>query len=197
MNIIAQTAYNSLDSFPMLAVFFFVLAGIFMGKGGLSGQLIGLADMMIGPTYRRSGHGHGYRLYLLRGHFRFRHRHLRRHRHDHHSRHGGARLFQGLLRGHRRLLQRHRRHDSAQQSLCSLWRYYQRVHRQTFCKRHYARHHHLRAALRDGVVDFQKERLEGGRQGPYLGRNRPCRLGSQMGPHGACHHSGRDLRRAS
>ncbi len=52
MNIIAQTAYNSLDSFPMLAVFFFVLAGIFMGKGGLSGQLIGLADMMIG---RRTG----------------------------------------------------------------------------------------------------------------------------------------------
>lgn len=52
MNIIAQTAYNSLDSFPMLAVFFFVLAGIFMGKGGLSGQLIGLADMMLG---RRTG----------------------------------------------------------------------------------------------------------------------------------------------
>ena len=52
LNIIAQTAYNSLDSFPMLAVFFFVLAGIFMGKGGLSGQLIGLADMMIG---RRTG----------------------------------------------------------------------------------------------------------------------------------------------
>ena len=52
MNIIAQTAYNSLDSFPMLAVYFFVLAGIFMGKGGLSGQLIGLADMMIG---RRTG----------------------------------------------------------------------------------------------------------------------------------------------
>ena len=52
MNIIAQTAYNSLDSFPMLAVYFFVLAGIFMGKGGLSGQLIGLADMMLG---RRTG----------------------------------------------------------------------------------------------------------------------------------------------
>ena len=52
LNIIAQTAYNSLDSFPILAVFFFVLAGIFMGKGGLSGQLIGLADMMIG---RRTG----------------------------------------------------------------------------------------------------------------------------------------------
>ncbi|MBR3881587.1 MAG: TRAP transporter large permease subunit [Mailhella sp.] len=48
MNILAQTAYNSLDSFPMLAVFFFVLAGIFMGKGGLSAQLIGLADMMLG-----------------------------------------------------------------------------------------------------------------------------------------------------
>ena len=52
MNIIAQTAYNSLDSFPMLAVYFFVLAGIFMGKGGLSSQLIGLADMLLG---RRTG----------------------------------------------------------------------------------------------------------------------------------------------
>ncbi len=52
LNILAQTAYTSLDSFPMLAVFFFVLAGIFMGKGGLSSQLIGLADMMLG---RRTG----------------------------------------------------------------------------------------------------------------------------------------------
>ncbi|MCQ2444131.1 MAG: TRAP transporter large permease subunit [Mailhella sp.] len=48
MTIVAQNTYNSLDSFPMLAVFFFVLAGIFMGKGGLSSQLIGLADMMLG-----------------------------------------------------------------------------------------------------------------------------------------------------
>lgn len=48
MNILAQTAYNALDSFPMLAVFFFVLAGIFMGMGGLSRQLINFADMLIG-----------------------------------------------------------------------------------------------------------------------------------------------------
>ena len=32
----------------MLAVFYFVLAGIFMGQGGLSSQLIGLADKLIG-----------------------------------------------------------------------------------------------------------------------------------------------------
>lgn len=48
LNVVGQTAYNALDSFPMLAVFFFVLAGIFMGKGGLSAQLIGLADLLIG-----------------------------------------------------------------------------------------------------------------------------------------------------
>lgn len=48
MNVIAQTAFNSLDSFPMLAVFFFILAGIFMGRGGLSDQLISLADQLIG-----------------------------------------------------------------------------------------------------------------------------------------------------
>ncbi len=48
LNVVGQTAYNALDSFPMLAVYFFILAGIFMGKGGLSAQLIGLADLLVG-----------------------------------------------------------------------------------------------------------------------------------------------------
>ncbi len=48
LNVVGQMSFNSLDSFPMLAVFYFVLAGIFMGQGGLSSQLIGLADKLIG-----------------------------------------------------------------------------------------------------------------------------------------------------
>ena len=48
MNVVAQTAFTSLDNFPMLAIFFFIAAGIFMGEGGLSGQLLDLADQLVG-----------------------------------------------------------------------------------------------------------------------------------------------------
>jgi C4-dicarboxylate transporter DctM subunit len=46
---IAQTAFTSIDSFPIMAIPFFIAAGIFMGAGGLSTRLLNLADELLGP----------------------------------------------------------------------------------------------------------------------------------------------------
>lgn len=48
---VAQTAYSSLNSFPFLAIFFFIAAGIMMGVGGISRQLFDLADELVGGMY--------------------------------------------------------------------------------------------------------------------------------------------------
>lgn len=47
-NVAAQQSFTSLDSFPMLAIFFFIAAGVFMGRGGLSADLFNLADKLMG-----------------------------------------------------------------------------------------------------------------------------------------------------
>ena len=44
----APTSFAALDSFPIMAIFFFVAAGVFMGCGGISRQLVDLADLMVG-----------------------------------------------------------------------------------------------------------------------------------------------------
>lgn len=48
INLIAQKAFTSLDSFPLLAIPFFILAGLLMGKGGISRRLLDLATAMVG-----------------------------------------------------------------------------------------------------------------------------------------------------
>jgi C4-dicarboxylate transporter DctM subunit len=45
---IAQKVFTSLDSFPIMAIPFFMLAGILMGKGGISKRLLNLAGSLIG-----------------------------------------------------------------------------------------------------------------------------------------------------
>lgn len=44
----AQTVYESLDSFALMAVPFFILAGNLMQTGGISRRLIGLANALVG-----------------------------------------------------------------------------------------------------------------------------------------------------
>lgn len=44
----AQIAFVSIDSFPIMAIPFFIAAGIFMGAGGLSERLLGVADKLVG-----------------------------------------------------------------------------------------------------------------------------------------------------
>jgi len=45
---ISQNAFAALDSFPLMAIPFFMLAGALMGYGGISKRLLALADSMVG-----------------------------------------------------------------------------------------------------------------------------------------------------
>ncbi|WP_026699597.1 TRAP transporter large permease [Salibacterium aidingense] len=48
VNTIVQNAFTSLDSFPLLAIPFFILAGSLMSSGGISRRLLDLANVLIG-----------------------------------------------------------------------------------------------------------------------------------------------------
>ena len=48
VNYLAQTLITSTDSFPLMAIPFFVLAGDLMGKGGISKRLLKVADAIFG-----------------------------------------------------------------------------------------------------------------------------------------------------
>jgi C4-dicarboxylate transporter DctM subunit len=48
--LVAQNAVAALDSFPLLALPFFVLAGNLMFYGGISRRLLNLADVMVGKV---------------------------------------------------------------------------------------------------------------------------------------------------
>lgn len=48
---VAQIAFTSIDSFPIMAIPFFIAAGVFMGAGGLSKRLLTLADELLGSLH--------------------------------------------------------------------------------------------------------------------------------------------------
>ena len=48
LNLIAQNCFTGLNSFTLLAIPFFILAGVIMGAGGIAKRLIDLADSIIG-----------------------------------------------------------------------------------------------------------------------------------------------------
>jgi tripartite ATP-independent transporter DctM subunit len=48
LNIFVQKMVTATDSYPLLAIPFFVLAGAIMNKAGITGRLLGLADAMAG-----------------------------------------------------------------------------------------------------------------------------------------------------
>lgn len=45
---IAQQAFTALDSFPIMAIPFFILAGVLMGRGGVSKRLLDFASSLVG-----------------------------------------------------------------------------------------------------------------------------------------------------
>lgn len=45
---LAQIAFTSIDSFPIMAIPFFIAAGVFMGAGGLSKRLLAVGDELVG-----------------------------------------------------------------------------------------------------------------------------------------------------
>ncbi len=47
----AQVAFTSIDAFPIMAIPFFIAAGVFMGAGGLSERLLSMADEMLGGLH--------------------------------------------------------------------------------------------------------------------------------------------------
>jgi tripartite ATP-independent transporter DctM subunit len=48
--IIAQRMAGGIDSFPLLAIPFFILAGVLMGEGGMARRLIDFAHSIVGPV---------------------------------------------------------------------------------------------------------------------------------------------------
>lgn len=44
----AQKSFTALDSFPLMAIPFFILAGVLMGKGGVSKRLLDFANSLVG-----------------------------------------------------------------------------------------------------------------------------------------------------
>lgn len=51
----AQVTFTSIDNFPIMAIPFFIAAGVFMGAGGLSHRLLSLADEIVGGLYGGMG----------------------------------------------------------------------------------------------------------------------------------------------
>lgn len=48
LTMIAQNAFTGIDSFPLLAIPFFMLAGSLMGYGGISKRIVGFAECLVG-----------------------------------------------------------------------------------------------------------------------------------------------------
>jgi len=46
--IVAQRIINGMNSFTLLAILFFILAGLFMGRGGIARRLIDFANVLVG-----------------------------------------------------------------------------------------------------------------------------------------------------
>jgi C4-dicarboxylate transporter DctM subunit len=48
ISIVAQNAFTGLNSFVLLAIPFFILAGVIMGEGGIAKRLVNIADAFVG-----------------------------------------------------------------------------------------------------------------------------------------------------
>lgn len=49
IDVLAQRAFTSIDSFPLMAIPFFIFAGTLMEKGGIAKRLIRFANSIVGP----------------------------------------------------------------------------------------------------------------------------------------------------
>src|SRR5690554_2454964 len=49
--VVVQQMFTAVDSFPFMAVPFFILAGFLMEHGGISRRLVDLANSLVGGTY--------------------------------------------------------------------------------------------------------------------------------------------------
>lgn len=49
--VVGQRLFSALDSFPLLAIPFFILAGIIMEQGGISKRIVNFANTFVGSSY--------------------------------------------------------------------------------------------------------------------------------------------------
>jgi hypothetical protein len=84
LTLAAQRLFTGADSFPLMAIPFFMLAGELMESGGISRRLFDFAHALVGFVCRRTGHGgrggsHVFRRYFRCGCCRYRRRGSRVH----------------------------------------------------------------------------------------------------------------------
>lgn len=89
---VAQNAFAGIDSFSLMAIPFFMLAGNFMRYGGISKRLLDLADNIVGFFTGGLGAITTFTAMVLRRHLRLRSRHRVRHRLLYDPRDGGEGL---------------------------------------------------------------------------------------------------------
>ena len=85
MLVIAQRMFTSVDSFPLLAIPLFMVAGNLMEGGGISPAPDQFLQLPAGRLHRWPGHGSRADLYAVRSHLRLRSRHCGSHRWYHDS----------------------------------------------------------------------------------------------------------------
>lgn len=71
---ITQKMFAGVNSFPYLALPFFILAGNIMAKGGISRRLVKFCSTLVGRFQGGPGHCGGAGLPVFRRHFRLGHR---------------------------------------------------------------------------------------------------------------------------
>ncbi|MFQ8887041.1 MAG: TRAP transporter large permease subunit [Bilophila wadsworthia] len=70
LTVIHNALFEGLNSFPLLAIPCFVVAGTLMEQGGVTGQIIDVVKMLVGRMYGGSGSRRSW-LHLLRRHLGF------------------------------------------------------------------------------------------------------------------------------
>ena len=113
LNIFVQKMVTVTDSYPLLAIPFFVLAGAIMNKAGITGRLLALADAMVGPPDRRAGADLHRAGHAARRPDRVVQRRRRHARQDPRPGDGQEQLQPGLRRGDHVLLRDHHLADPA------------------------------------------------------------------------------------
>ena len=110
---VALKLFTGIESFEIMAIPFFILAGNFLTHGGVARRMIRFATSMVGHWYGGMGLAGGHGLRAVRRGFRLFAGDRGRHRLDHPAGDGGARLSQAFRRRRDRDVGRARHPDSA------------------------------------------------------------------------------------
>jgi C4-dicarboxylate transporter DctM subunit len=110
---LVQIAFNSVGSFPLMALPAFVLAGALMEAAGISRRLVDIAETLAGPITGGVGRGHGAGLPVLRRDLGLGAGDDRGRGHADDPRNGAPQLRPRLRVRHHRLVRRTRHHHPA------------------------------------------------------------------------------------